>query len=216
MEDKARPRPYYSTRFVFRGGDQTRFVFREDDQQYVREAISIIDAHVETALQKSSEGWSAHLLRVRLAQYVWHDSEISVKVHAPIRNLFSKLTSRIGPHNHGEVPIMIGCADDGWTFEILKEQWELEEKGDRLGINSPSLKGLFNGLLLVPPVSRSRDTVETHFARHDFLYRRDGIDEIDVRAVATADIPRTCRRVFRGVLDGDIPLSKGLLVLPVS
>lgn len=180
----------------------------EDDRVFLREVIPVIDAHVETMRRGVDQGSSVHLIRLTVADWVWTPWDVSVKIHAPVRCLFSKLEGRIGPQP-GATPgvglSLIGCADDCWVNRGIDRT---EDQG--------CFRGFFNGLLLVPPGSRLRDTIETHVARHDHLYRRDGITRLDVRPVAAVDIPRVCRRVFRGVLNGEMPVSKGPLVLPDS
>ncbi|AWN39849.1 hypothetical protein [Methylobacterium durans] len=191
------PRPYYAHRTDY------KYFYRDGDRRFLQEVVPVIDAYVEVARQKIREGCSAHLVRVQVEKLIWCESEIPVRVHAPVRHLFSKLTSRIGPRSAcGEAPALIGCADDHGSLKTVT--WP-NEAFDR--------RGLFNGLLLVPPGSQSRETVEAHIARHDFLYRRDGISDIEVRSVGPVDIPRVCRQIFRGVLNGRIPMVKGPLVL---
>jgi hypothetical protein len=189
-----KPRPRYPTRFGFSDGDR----------QFLKNALPVIDSHAETARQKIGEGWSAHLIRVRVHHLVWYTSELPVRVHAPVRHLFSKLSGQLRPRSmHGNAPTLIGCADDYVAITMGQRSRE-----------PFSLRGLFNGLLLVPPDTRLKGTVETHVVRNDFLYRRDGISDLAVQSVVPASLARACRQVFRGVLNGDISMEKGPLILP--
>ncbi|MGH1569380.1 hypothetical protein ACRAWG_00370 [Methylobacterium sp. P31] len=192
--DHSKPRPRYPTRFGFQQGDR----------QFLKKVLPVIDSYAEAARQKCQVGWSAHLIRTRMHHLVWFASEIPVKVHAPARHLFSKLSGQLRARSmHGNTPILIGCADDYVAITMGQRSRE-----------PFSLRGLFNGLLLVPPDTRLKGTVETHVARNDFLYRRDGISDLDVQSVDPASLPRACRQVFRGVLNGDISMEKGPLILP--
>jgi hypothetical protein len=71
----------------------------------------------------------------------------------------------------------------------------------------------FHGILLVPPVSRLKDSVADHFGANMNLYAGQTIRRIDVRSVV-GNHRRVVDYVLKTVLNGQLTYDDAMLVLP--
>jgi hypothetical protein len=125
-----------------------------------------------------------------------------------IERIYSILLTHVVryPNSKGAKPVLIGMAD------IPVAKWKKKSSVLDVKIND----GLhFHAILLIPPRSRLRVSVEDHFDEHSASYLGDRrtIDRIDVKPITTADSYNVTDYVFKSIKRG-LSYDEHSLILP--
>jgi hypothetical protein len=124
-----------------------------------------------------------------------------------VERVYSTLVTRVvrtprSPLKTNSNPILIGIPD----YPVRKHHKE--------PLNDPSINdGLhMHGILLIPPNSRLKENVLSHFNQHKPLYVQNRLLELDVKPIDT-NLPRVVDYAFKSVKNGRVDLDD-VLILP--
>jgi hypothetical protein len=159
-----------------------------------------------------ADGWKPYLLNFMFRSLPGSTPVVVGQMKQAIERVYSTFVTRVvrRPRSSaakGSLPILISCADLPVGKRIKKASKEVR-------LNS----GLhYNGVLLMPAISRLQSSVEAHFFEQQRLYvvDRKRIDRIDVRPIVT-DAGHVTDYVMKTLKGGPIGYDESLLILPRS
>ena len=157
-----------------------------------------------------AKGWQPFLITFMFNKLSGPPSAIISQMRNEVERVYSTFLTRVvrdpaSPKSVGRLPILISSAD-------LPVRKRSRPKLQEVSVND----GLhFNGVLLVPTVTRLRTTVEAHFNASPLLYLKDRtfLDRIDVRPI-TSDPAYVTDYVFKSVKNNRLTYDDAVLVLP--
>lgn len=137
-----------------------------------------IEALCTMARQRVDDGWNASLLTLTFRQIPGSPAVVVGQMGDTADRLYRAFVTRVvrRPASRNSVDTMpiFFCAPD------LPVPKRVKPAGPAIALNG----GMhFHGLLLTPPHSRLRTTVEEHFSVNHRLYARPPVDAIDARPI---------------------------------
>ena len=132
--------------------------------------------------RRVADGWKPYLLNFMFRSLPGLTPVVVGQMKQEIERVYSTFVTRVvrRPRSsaaNGSLPILISCAD-------LPVGKRIKKAAKDVRLNS----GLhYNGILLMPVLSRLQSSVEAHFFENQRLYvgDRKRLDRLDVRAIAT-------------------------------
>jgi hypothetical protein len=168
-----------------------------------------VEGYTQLVLDRVDNGWTCHLLTALFSQLPGPRSAVIHRMMDELHRVYSTLVTRIHRKprtaSPDELPILIGAAD----LPVNKR----DRDSSLLVLCNDGLH--FHALLLVPPATRLRLSVEEHFRANQAMYlgKQRLIEKLDVRRVADR-YERVVDYVFKTVLRGRISYDEGILLLP--
>jgi hypothetical protein len=169
----------------------------------------LVQGYTELVTDRIKDGWSSYLLTFLFQHLPGSRPAVIDRMKDEIQRVYLTFVTRVHRKprtvSPDELPLLIAAAD----LPVFK----------RNRTSSPMVLcngGLhFHALLLVPPISRLKDSVEEHFRDQRGLYLRasDGMSDLHVRPV-THDYGRVVDYVFKTLLRRRISYDDGMLLLP--
>ncbi len=158
--------------------------------------------------QYLDRGYQGYLMTMKFNQLSGNEQQKNHQMQASIEGMYASLLTRMvrKPRKYlSENPILIACPD--WPV------WKHDKVTLSEVITNDGLH--YHGILLVPPQSRLKTSVQQHFGEQQDYYCRDGIlRRIDVRPFVDADAPAVTDYVLKGLKTGRLPDDENLLLLP--
>lgn len=166
----------------------------------------LVQGYREMVTDRIRDGWSCSLLTFLFSHLPGSRPAVLDRMKDDIQRVYSTLVTRThrkpGTASADELPVLIAAAD----LPVYK----------RDKTSSPTVlcnRGLhFHGLLLVPPTSRLKESVEEHIRNRRDLYLRE-LADLHVRPV-THGYDRVVDYLFKTVLRGRVSYDEGTLLLP--
>jgi hypothetical protein len=171
----------------------------------------LVDGYTQLVSDRVRAGWSCHLVTFLFSQLSGTRSTIISCMKDEVQRVYSTLLTRVHRKprtaSTDELPVLIGAVD----LTVYKRD---KASGPMVLCNG----GLHvHALLLMPPVSRLKESLADHFREKRELYAGSGksVQRIDVRPVV-GDHGRVVDYVLKTVLNGRLSYDDAALVLPRS
>lgn len=171
---------------------------------------SLITGYAEMVADRIADGWQASLLTVKFHPLRGGPRAVLRQMTDEIERVYSTFLTHVvrNPRASSSIdrlPVLIACAD----LPVAKR--------DKKSVMDVTINGglHFHGILLVPPASRLKETVEAHFAaeRHLYLLDRGRLADIRVEPIEH-DPGRVVDYILKSVRNGRLQYDDALLVLP--
>lgn len=176
------------------------------DRQYSRGSTDrdLVQGYTKMITNRIEDGWSCDFLTGSRTSVIDRMKDEVQRVYSTLVTRAHRKPRTASPD---ELPVLIGAAD----LPVYKR----DKTSSPMVLCNGGLH--FHAILLVPPLSRLRESVQEHFRDHQGLYLRasDGMSDLHVRPVTNAH-DRVVDYVFKTVLRGRISYDDGALLLPRS
>jgi hypothetical protein len=168
---------------------------------------TLVDGYTQLVTDRVHAGWSCHLITILFSRLPGPRGSIISRMRDGIQRVYSTLVTRVHRKPRtapaDELPVLVGAID----LPVYKR--------DRS--SAPKVYGNgghhFHGILLVPPVSRLKESMVDHFQINRNLYVGKPIQRIDVRPIVRNN-RRVVDYVLKTILNGRLTYDDAMLVLP--
>jgi hypothetical protein len=171
----------------------------------------LVDGYTQLVTDRVRAGWSCNLVTFLFSQLPGPRTTVISRMKDEVHRVYSTLLTRVHRKPRtattDELPVLIGVMD----LPVHKHN---KSSGPLVLCNG----GLHvHALMLMPPVSRLKESLADHFREKPDLYTGLGsaIQRIDVRPVV-GDHERVVDYVLKTVLNGRLSYDDAVLVLPRS
>ena len=172
---------------------------------------SHVTGFVEMIDERVRIGWRPHFITLQFRQLPGKTKSVLDQMRIEVETLYRKLISRVQrfprtKHGSLNVPFLLGCAD----LPISKRQ--------KTSLAEVSINGGLHHheILLLPPNSRLRTDLTTHFDQEQRLYRKDSLLSSIFTEPIDEDIERVVGYAFKGVVSGRLNYGDAVILLPRS
>jgi hypothetical protein len=170
--------------------------------------IKLIKAYDALVQSKIDAGWLAYLTTFTFGPLPGKHSAKLTQMKREIERVYSILLPRVVryPNSKCDKPVLIGMAD----LPVPKR------KKKSAVVHVVINDGLhFHAILLLPPRSRLKTSVEEHFYEHSNMYLGDRklIDRIDFQPISTESSEKVTDYVFKATKRG-LSYDDHILILP--
>jgi hypothetical protein len=171
--------------------------------------LDLVDGYTRLVTDRILSGWSCHLVTILFSQLPGPRNAVIDRMKGEVQRIYSTLVTRVhrkprtAPTN--ELPLLVGAAD----LPVYKRD---RSSAPKVFCNG----GLhLHALVLIPPVSRLKESLTDHFDGNSGLYAGSGnsVRRIDVRPVIE-DHGRVVDYVLKTTLNGRLSYDEAILVLP--
>jgi hypothetical protein len=171
--------------------------------------MDLVDGYTRLVTDRIHCGWSCHLVTILFSQLPGPRNAVIDRMKDEVQRIYSTFVTRVHRKPRktptDELPVLVGAAD----LPVYKRDWSSAPKVFCNG-------GLhFHALVLIPPVSRLKESLADHFDGNSDLYAGSGnsIRRIDIRPVIK-DHGRVVDYVLKTTLNGRLSYDEAVLVLP--
>jgi hypothetical protein len=168
---------------------------------------TLVDGYTQLVTDRVHAGWTCHLITILFSRLPGPRGTIIGRMRDAVQRVYSTLVTRVHRKPKtalaDELPVLLGAID----LPVYKR--------DRSSAPKVFCNGghHYHGILLMPPVSRLKESVIDHFGAKMNLYAGETIQRIDVRPVV-GDHRRVVDYVLKTVLNGRLTYDDAMLVLP--
>jgi hypothetical protein len=172
------------------------------------ERIKIIDGYDALVQSRIDAGWFPYLVTFMFAHLRGNPASKLHQMQKEIERVYSIFLTHVVryPNPNRDKPILIGMPD------LPVSKWKKKSSVSDIIVND----GLhFHTILLAPPKSRLRVSVEDHFYKYSFKYLGDRrtIDRIDIVPITTEATFRVIDYIFKQLKRG-FSYNEHVLILP--
>jgi hypothetical protein len=169
----------------------------------------LVQGYTKLVTDRVDEGWTCYLITFLFSQLPGRRSAVIGQMRDEVQRVYSTFLTRVHREPRrappDELTILVGVAD----LPVYKR----DRSSSPVVLCNGGLH--FHAVLMVPPGSRLRESVDEHFRSNEGLYRgkRKIISAVHVRPV-TDSHDRVVDYVFKTVLRGSLSYDDAVLVLP--
>lgn len=178
-----------------------------DPDLSMKNRIEIIEGYNDFVQSKVNAGWSVFLITFMYRPLSGNYLSKLHQMKGSIERLYSRLLTRLVRYpSKSELPILIGMAD----FPVPKRR----KKSSVMDVIIND--GLhFHSILLIPPKSRLRTSLEKHLEENAAIYlgSRRTIDRIDLKPITRGNLYALTDYVFKSIRRG-FSYNEHVLILP--
>jgi len=183
--------------------------YDDPNRDWIRRTM--VGGYTNLVIDRVRQGWSCHLMTIMFPHIAGSQSVIIGRMKDQVQRLYSAFVTRVhrSPRSAptDSLPVLIAAAD----LPVRKRDRTVNQLVRANG-------GLHcHGILLVPPYSRLRISVQEHFDAEANLYAGAGrlVERVHVKPVET-DHSVVVDYVLKSIVNGRLAYDDAILVLPRS